>query len=265
MKPAVRLDDVCVTRDSVCILHRVKAAFPEGKVSAIIGPNGGGKTTLLNAMLGLAPCIGRVEYLCCNGRPRIGYVPQRLDFDRQAPISVLDFLALNQQRRPLWLGIAGHARNKASAALARVQAEDLIYSPLGKLSGGELQRVQLALALMNDPDLVFLDEPISGIDMAGEKLFCDLLETIQQTSSGKRLTVVMVSHDLEVVAKHAAHVVCLKKAVLFEGPPRQVFTEDNLKRAYGLHMGMCRHILEEAPAHGVPIQINPPTMVGGPT
>jgi zinc transport system ATP-binding protein len=263
MKPAVRLDDVCVTRDGVCILHRVKAAFPEGRVTAIIGPNGAGKSTLLHAMLGLAPCIGKIEFLTNNGRPRIGYVPQRLDFDRQAPISVLDFLSLTQQRRPLWLGIAGHAKKKAIHALSKVQAEDLLHSPLGKLSGGELQRVQLALALMNDPDLVFLDEPISGIDMAGEKLFCDLLEAIQQSSANKRLTVVLVSHDLEVVAKHASHVVCLKKAVLFEGSPRQVFTEENLKRAYGLHMGMCRHILEEAPAHGVPIQIVAP--VGGPT
>jgi zinc transport system ATP-binding protein len=263
MKPAVRLDEVCVTRDGVCILHRVKAEIPEGRVTAIIGPNGAGKSTLLHAMLGLAPCIGKVEFLCANGKPKIGYVPQRLDFDRQAPISVLDFLSLTQQRRPLWLGIAKHSREKALKSLARVQAEDLIHSPLGKLSGGELQRVQLALALMHDPDLVFLDEPISGIDMAGEKLFCDLLEAIQQSSGGKRLTVVLVSHDLEVVAKHCSHVICLKKAVLFEGPPRQVFTEENLKRAYGLHMGMCRHIVEEAPAHGVPIQIA--ASVGGPT
>jgi zinc transport system ATP-binding protein len=263
---AIRLQNVCVQRDGASILENITADFPRGGVTAIIGPNGAGKSTLLAAMLGLIPSKGVIEFLPngrTNGhaRPRIGYVPQRLDFDREAPISVLDFLVMGQQRRPLWFGVRRKARETAVASLRNVQAEKLLNSPLGRLSGGELQRVQLALALQNDPDLVLLDEPVSGVDMAGEQLFCDLLEGIQREHAqghGHRVTVVMVSHDLEVVSRHASQVLCLKKSVQFCGPPRQVLTSDNLVRAYGPHMGVCRHVLVDDPSSAVPVELRLP-------
>src|SRR5207248_138914 len=154
---AIALDAVSVVRDGVRILEDVTAAIPRGSVTALIGPNGAGKSTLLTAMLGLLPCQGTVRFTAVDGRPpRVGYVPQRLDFDRAAPITVLDFLAMGRQRRPLWFGVRRDVRERALETLRLVDAENLIASRLGRLSGGELQRVQLALALQDDPDVLLM-------------------------------------------------------------------------------------------------------------
>ena len=249
MDAAVRLAGVTVRREGRVVLENVTAEFLRGAVTAVIGPNGAGKTTLLNAMLGLVPSEGRIELTGEGGRaPRIGYVPQRLDFDRAAPITVLDFMALRAQRLPLWFGIRRQVRRDAEEALDTVRARELAGRPLGRLSGGELQRVLLAHALLRHPEILFLDEPVSGVDIAGEQLFCDLLEAVQRREGGRPLTVVMVSHDMEVVFKHAADVLCLKRTVQFQGPPQRTFTRENLVRAYGNHLGMCRHIVEDGPA-----------------
>ncbi len=248
MDAAVRLHGVTVRREGRAVLEGVTAEFLRGTVTAVIGPNGAGKTTLLNALLGLVPCEGRIELRGADGRrPALGYVPQRLDFDRAAPITVRDFLALRAQRLPLWFGVRRQVRRAAMEALETVRAADLAGRPLGKLSGGELQRVLLAHALLRRPEILFLDEPVSGVDIAGEQLFCDLLEAVQRRDGGRPLTVVMVSHDMEVVFKHAGDVLCLKRTVQFQGPPQRTFTRENLVRAYGNHLGMCKHIVEDGP------------------
>ncbi len=212
------------------------------QVTAIIGPNGAGKTTLLRAILGLIPIHGSITMYDIQGRPtpglRLGYVPQKIQFDPGAPVTVLDLMATLQQRRPLWLGHAGRARAAAAAALAQVGADAVIDRPVARLSGGQQQRVMLAMALLRDPELLLLDEPISGVDLAGEAMFCDLLARLR---SERRMSIVMVSHDLSVVSRHATRVVCINRTLQCEGTTPDVMTTQNLQAIFGHEAGLYRH------------------------
>lgn len=145
---AIRFDRVTVARGGVSILDGVSASVPRGGSTAVVGPNGAGKTTLLLALLGEVAHGGeiRVAPAAGGGAPRIGYVPQRLQFDRGLALTVMDFLVMGRQRRPLWLGTGAGPRAAALELLASVRAEPLAGRRLGALSGGELQRVLLALA-----------------------------------------------------------------------------------------------------------------------
>ncbi len=117
-------------------------------------------------------------------------------------------------------------------------AAHLAERPLGKLSGGELQRVLLALAIMDEPDILLLDEPVSGVDMAGGELFCDLIDELHRE---RRFTLVLVSHDLSVVTSHADHVICINKTVQCQGRTVEVLTKETISRVYGLHVGIYEH------------------------
>ena len=235
VEAAVRFEKVTVERGGVSILDAVSATAPQGSCTAIIGPNGAGKTTLLMALLGEISYQGRI--LLGNGKktPRIGYVPQRLSFDRGMPLTVSEFLAMGFQKKPLWFGIARNIHQYSREILAQVKAEHLAPRKIGALSGGELQRVLLALALRQDPDLLVLDEPSAGVDFRGELIFCELLDNLRNR---KGFTQLMVSHDLATVTHHATHVICLNRKVAAEGPPRQTLTGENLTAIFGMHMGL---------------------------
>lgn len=233
---AVTFDQVSVRRGGLSILETVSAVVPRGSCTVIVGPNGAGKTTLLLALLGEVPYRGsiRMEAAGPDG-PRIGYVPQRIALDRGMPLTVTEFLALGQQLRPLWLGVRREVRRKARELLDLVRAGHLADRRLGALSGGETQRVLLALALQRDPELLVLDEPSAGVDFEGEHLFCDLLEELR---ARRGFTQLMVSHDLGMVAHHATRVICLKQRVVAEGRPAEVFTPEVLNALFGLHMSL---------------------------
>ena len=224
------------------ILDDVNAAINCGETTAVIGPNGAGKTTLLAALMGLVPYKGTVRFCHAvehgGGEPVIGYVPQRMDFDRGIPVTVLDYLCLSHQKRPLWMGKKKDVIERSLKSLERVAAEHLADSMLGRLSGGEFQRVMLALALMDNPDILLMDEPVSGIDLAGGELFCDLIDELHRE---KEFTLLLVSHDLSVVTSHADSVLCLDKTVKCQGKTVEVLTEENLAEIYGLHKGLYRH------------------------
>jgi zinc transport system ATP-binding protein len=227
----LRLKNVSVTLGGVQILTNVTFEAQVGQINAIIGPNGGGKTTLLRAVLGLVPYTGVIEAgRSADGRPlRMGYVPQQLDFDRGMPITVLDFICCGQQRRPLWLGTARRARRNAQRQLERVGGRGWEHRMLGRLSGGEMQRVLLAMALTAEPGILLLDEPVAGVDIAGEELFCDLLGSLQREH---RYTMLLVSHDLSIVTEHAQYVVCLSQTVQCQGLTIETLTAENLQRLY---------------------------------
>ncbi len=234
---AIAFDRVTVSLEGVSILDGVSASVPRGGSTAVVGPNGAGKTTLLLALLGQVPHTGtiRVASVAGGGAPRIGYVPQRLQFDRGLPLTVMDFLVMGRQRRPLWLGSGLRLRVEVRSLLESVRSEPLAGRMLGALSGGELQRVLLALALQQEPDLLVLDEPSAGVDVQGGIVFCELLERLRRE---RGFTQLMVSHDLAMVTHHATHTILLNRSFVAEGPPRDVLTPRNLSAVFGLHMGL---------------------------
>lgn len=234
---AVTFENVTVSLGGNCILDRISVRIPLGSCTAVVGPNGAGKTTMLLALLGEVPFTGDIRvFRADEGRPlRIGYVPQRLQFDRGMPLTVLEFMVMGRQRSPLWFGLRRAHRDRARQLLAAVKVDELEKRRIGALSGGEMQRVLLALALGQEPDLLVLDEPASGVDFQGEHLFCELLDKLR---CERGFTQLMVSHDLPTVTHHATHVICLNRKVAAEGSPREVFTPENLTAIFGLHMGL---------------------------
>jgi len=239
---AIEIKNMAVRLGGTQILHDVNASMMCNETTAIIGPNGAGKTTLFLAIMNLISYTGTIKFCetCShgNGKPRIGYVPQRLDMDRGTPITVLDFLSISDQKLPLWLGHRKKITEKIVSGLDRIGASHLLKHPLGKLSGGEMQRVLFAMALLDDPDIVLLDEPAAGVDVAGEELFSDLLYSLQKE---ERFTLLLISHDLSVVTKHADHVICMNKTVKCEGRTVEVLTPENLMSIYGIHIGLYEH------------------------
>lgn len=237
---AIYFDGVSVTLNGIAILDRVRALVPIGQSTAIVGPNGAGKTTLLLALLGWIPYEGSIRFCRSDGEPvsramRIGYVPQRLTIDRGMPLTVEEFLVIGRQRLPVWFGCRARHRARAHAMLESVAAAHLKHHTLGDLSGGELQRILLALALLRDPDLLVLDEPSSGVDVRGERMLCELLDQLRARHG---FTQLMVTHDLATVGAHAEHVICLNHRVTGEGTPRQALTSRVLTETYGIHMGI---------------------------
>jgi zinc transport system ATP-binding protein len=245
----LEIRDLSVRAGGREILSGIHADIRCGEVTALVGPNGAGKTTLLLAILGLIPYSGEIRFCRAEehgkGAPRIGYVPQRIELDRNAPMTVLDFFALSSQRFPVFLGRSRKSRADAEAALKRSGSGHLIDRPLGKLSGGELQRVLLALALRDDPDILLLDEPVSGVDVSGEELFCDFLDQIHRET---RFSLLLVSHDLSVVTRHADRVICLNRSIVCQGATTEVLTPETLSAMYGSGAHLFSH--GQADGHG---------------
>ena len=169
-----KVENFGVKVGELIIFQDVNFTLNCGELTALIGPNGAGKSTLLKSILGEVSHMGKLNYFDAKGkhlRPIIGYVPQTLKFDATSPTSVLDLFMACLTWRPVWLFSAKSIRERVLKNLQRVQAEYLIDRRLGALSGGELQRVLLALALDPLPDLLLLDEPVSGVDEIGLKIF----------------------------------------------------------------------------------------------
>ena len=160
----------------------------------------------------------------------MGYVPQKIDFDVSAPISVLDLFAASMSAWPVFLGYSRRFREQVATGLTVVKAEHLLDRRLGELSGGELQRVLLAMALNPNPDLLLLDEPISGIDVRGKELFYDLVSNLRQNYD---LSIILVSHDWSLMSQYADRIVFLDRTVQFCGKPNEVFSNENLLRFCG--------------------------------
>lgn len=223
-----------VTRGRTEILHDVNIHVHCGELTALIGPNGGGKSTLLKAILGEIPHSGELKFTDAAdgkiGRPLIGYVPQRLDFDTGSPISVLDLFLASQTGMPVWLSRSKLLQQRTLDCLDRVQARHLIERRLGNLSGGELQRVLLALALNPIPDLLLLDEPVSGIDQQGMELFYNLVSEIRRHYD---LSIILVSHDLNSISRYADRIVILNKTVQCSGAPEEVFSNKKISQLFG--------------------------------
>ena len=215
--PAVVFDNVSLQLGGTSVLDRVSFRIESGALHCLVGPNGGGKTSVVRALLGQMPHSGSIRFEGDVAKP-VGYVPQLLDFDRNVPMTVNDVMALLGQRRPAFLGSARAARAAHAEALERTGVAGLGGKPFGSLSGGQRQRVLLAQAISPMPRLLILDEPTAGIDEPGIRL----VETLVAELHGRGVTILWINHDLEQVRRIAQSVTGINRSVLFDGPPDQV-------------------------------------------
>ena len=230
----IDLDQVSVRRGGQLLLQDVSMHIHCGQLTVLIGQNGAGKTTLIRALLGEIPHSGSIRHVDSAGRDlahlTTGYVPQHLSFDPEMPLTVQDFLAASMSKRPVWTGVGKRVRANVLQALRDVSAGDLADRPLGRCSGGELQRVLLALALHPAPDLLVLDEPVSGVDRNGLRLFLDTVNHLKETL---HIAILLVSHDLRLVREYADYVILLDKNVLAQGSPEEVFASEAFRDVFG--------------------------------
>ncbi|TCD22373.1 zinc ABC transporter ATP-binding protein ZnuC [Pseudomonas sp. IC_126] len=214
----IRLDDIHVHFAKQAVLEGAQLQVQRGEIVTLIGPNGAGKTTLVRAVLGLLkPDSGTVWR---KPKLRVGYMPQKLHVDATLPLSVLRFLRL----------VPGVDRAAALRALSEVGAEQVIDSPLQSVSGGEMQRVLLARALLREPELLVLDEPVQGVDVAGQ---AELYRLIGRLRERYGCGVLMVSHDLHLVMSATDQVVCLNRHVCCSGHPEQVSADPAFIELFG--------------------------------
>lgn len=229
-----KIQNFGVSKGKVEILRKVNLSIHCGELTALIGPNGAGKSTLLKALLGEIPHTGELIFLdekgAHTGSPLIGYVPQQIDFDRDTPTSVLDLFMACKTTVPVWAYHPVKIRKLVLESLSRVQAENLIDRRMGDLSGGEMQRVLLALALDPIPDILLLDEPVSGIDEKGLRLFYSIVSDLRRNYD---LSIILVSHDLALVAGYADRVAFLNKTIECCGSPEEVFHSEEFIDAFG--------------------------------
>lgn len=233
---SVKIEELSVRKGSTEILNQVNLTANHGEILALIGRNGAGKTTLLKAILGQTPYTGRITYFNCQGkeitRPRIGYVPQFLAFDRSTPVTVEDLFCANRGRIPVWMSHGKKRQKEAESLLEKVGGTGLFRKKLGALSGGELQRVLLAFALDPLPDLLLLDEPVSAVDRKGVGVFYDLVTSLR---SEYHMPVILVSHDLGHVKKYASKAAFLQDGtVAMQNAVDKVLNNPQVREAFGL-------------------------------
>lgn len=230
-----KVENFCVTIGNTKILENINIHIHCGELTAIIGPNGAGKSTLLKAILGDIKHSGQLQFLDEKGKhsghPLIGYVPQNLSFDSSTPTSVLDLFMVCNSKMPAWLLSTKKIKKQVLESLTKVNGENLIDKRIGALSGGELQRVLLALALDPIPDLLLLDEPVSGIDQKGLELFYN---TVSELRKKYDLSIILVSHDLDLVEKYADRVILINGTVLCSGTPKEVFNDEKTSKVFGM-------------------------------
>jgi manganese/zinc/iron transport system ATP- binding protein len=228
----IRFDRVTLGYGRKVILRDVSLSMQSGDYFGLVGPNGAGKTTLLRAILGtLKPQAGTVTTGHPDGRPlRFGYVPQRDSIDSVIPYTARDVVMMGRYRQMGLLRFPGNADDLAVMhGLHQVGVEDLARRVFRDLSGGQKQRVLIARALASNPDVLVLDEPTNGMDLASRVAMLDLIDTLHVRD---HLTVIMVSHLLDDVANHVQHIALVESGFFQVGPVEEVLTGENLSALY---------------------------------
>ena len=240
----VTMRDLRVSLGGREIIRGIDADLRRGQVTSLIGMNGAGKTTLVRALLGEIPYTGELRFACKHD-PRtpdlghVGYVPQRLRIEGNLPLTVLDLFGLSLGRSAWFLSWGRSLRARAISNLEGIGASHLIDAQVSNLSGGELQRVLLALALQPTPELLLLDEPAAGIDFRMKEEFYQLISRLNRELG---VTVLMVSHDLSMVGKVTDHVLCMKDGrIECKGTPHDLLHGDALARTFGTEQGLYVH------------------------
>ena len=236
----LKLDGLSVQLQGERILQDVSFHLHCGEITALIGPNGAGKSSLFRCILGQMAYQGKITFSPARGpaiplsAPLIGYVPQAPSFDRGDPVSVLDFFTAATSRWPVFLPIPPKYRERAARCLERVHGGDLLDRPMGGLSGGQLQRVLLAMALEPIPHILILDEPLSGVDIEGEH---QLLEMLDELRTQYDLSILFSTHDFATLGQFADKVILLNQSVLKIGTPDEVLAAPEFYQTFHLRMG----------------------------
>jgi len=230
-KSYLSVENLSVSYGQHHVLEDISFEIERGQFVCVIGPNGGGKSTLLKALVGLLPIRSGIMR---KEAKNIGYVPQQMRIDPAVPLRVDEFLSLKLSKRRVWFG-PGRTRATARKKLEEIGAAHLIDRQIGELSGGEFQRILIAYALLDNPDLLLLDEPMTGLDVRGGMSFDGLLHHLNEHAG---ITIVMVSHDLHLVEHLSDQVLCINRTVHCHGSPDQVLQPDNLSKAYGHLAGL---------------------------
>lgn len=229
MASLIDVSHLSVRFGSTVVLRDLTFSVPAGTSLAVIGPNGSGKTVLFKALIGAIPSEGTIRWA---PGARIGYVPQKLDIDRDVPVTGWDFL-----RARVALDRGSRARIGQVLALVGL-SEAASRQSIGALSGGQFQRLLVAFALVGDPTVLLLDEPTAGVDEPGQERLNELVHRLQRE---KGLTVLVISHELSVVYQYATAVLCLNHGESWFGPPKHVLTQDLLHEIYGTPMALHVH------------------------
>ena len=237
MVPAIEVHDLSVHYGRQQVLEEISFSIPAGQIVGIIGPNGGGKTTLLKAMLGLIPVTrGTVSVA---GEPvnrrngLVAYVPQTASINWRFPATVLDAVLMGRYGRLGWLRRpAQQDRALALRALEQVRMADLASRPIAQLSGGQQQRVFLARALAQEPEVLLLDEPVSGVDVPTQETILHLLRDL----SGMGKTMVVTTHHLQHLQEHFDLLLCLNRSAIAWGPPAQVLNQRVVEQTFGARL-----------------------------
>ena len=230
-----KIKNISVKIENQTILKDVTFDVHCGELTMIIGRNGAGKSTLLKAILNEIEHNGTVEFIDMkekkNAKIKIGYVPQTLNIERNMPTSVYDMFASYISNKPVFLKKNKELYEKVKANLKLFGAEKLIDHRVGNLSGGELQRILLSIATYPIPNLLILDEPVSGVDINGTRDFYEILSKLKNQYD---MSIILVSHDLELVKKYADKVILLDKCVKKQGTAKEVFDSKEFKESFGI-------------------------------
>jgi zinc transport system ATP-binding protein len=221
--------NLSVSFGSATVLANLSFSVETGTSLAVIGPNGSGKTVLFRALIGSIPYEGSIRWAPGT---RIGYVPQKLDLERDIPITGLDFLSARA-------ALAGRRGTNVDRAITLVGlSREVTAKSVGTMSGGQFQRLLVAFALVGQPNVLLLDEPTSGVDEPGQERLNELVRRLQQDEG---LTVLFISHELSVVFRYANSVLCLGREGAYIGPPKTILTPERLHEVYGTEAGYHVH------------------------
>lgn len=239
---ALDVRDLTVSLDGNIVVDKVSFSIPAGQTAAIIGPNGAGKSVLLKTLIRLLPKQSGTVSIFGVPHERyqeiahaVSYVPQRLPFDQTLPLTIHDVFSLKSKQ---WIGMSRQDNKRMHDLLAMVGLRAPITARIATLSGGQMQRLLIAYSLMDNPRLLFLDEPSAGIDVQGQETVYMLLKRIQKTTN---LTIVLVSHELEVVLSFCDQVLCLNKKLFCAGVPKEVLSHELLETMYHMPLGHFIH------------------------
>lgn len=231
----LRVENMSVRIGSETILEDMNLHVHCGEMVALIGPNGAGKSTFLKAVLGQRDYNGVIAFSEPGQRshkPRIGYVPQSPAFDPSEPVSVADLFVCCMSKSPAFLGHSKEMESLIMDCLDRVHGTELISKRVGTLSGGELQRILLALALEPIPNILILDEPLSGVDVEGMETLMDMLDEIRKEYD---LSILMTTHDFSMLPRYADQVILIDHGIKKKGTPQDVLSSKEFHEIF--HMG----------------------------